>query len=75
MQRLLSKQQAAEYCGLSVSGFDNWIEKGLAPPPLPGTQRWDKKAIDLHFDRMSGLQPKADNENPLDSWLEARRAS
>ena len=25
------------------------------PPPVPGTHRWDRKAIDLAWDRLSGI--------------------
>ncbi len=80
MQRLLSKQEAADYCGLSLSGFQSWIDRGIMPPALKtateNTTRWDKKAIDQAIDRMSGLKPEAaNNDSPLDDWLEKRRAS
>ncbi len=80
MKRLLSKTEAAEYCGLSPSGFQSWIDRGIMPPSLSSetanTVRWDKTAIDKAIDKMSGLDTKqADNENPLDAWLETRECA
>ena len=54
--RLLNRQQAAEYCGLSPSAFSSWIRSRKLPPSLPGTTRWDLKAIDFALDAMSSLQ-------------------
>jgi hypothetical protein len=57
--RLLTRQQAAGYCGLTESGFSSWIARRLVPGPLPGTKRWDRKALDLALDRLSGILPEA----------------
>jgi predicted DNA-binding transcriptional regulator AlpA len=70
--RLLSRQQAAAYCGLSPSAFSNWVRSGKLPPPLPGTTRWDLKAIDFALDALSGLQ-KHQEATALDEWR-AKRA-
>ena len=72
LPRLLSRSQAATYCNVSVSTFSNWVRSGKLPPPLPGTRRWDVKAIDFALDAMSGLQPKPET-SALDEWR-ARRA-
>jgi hypothetical protein len=56
LPRLLNRQQAAEYCNISPSAFSNWVRSGKLPPSLPGTTRWDLKAIDFALDAMSGLQ-------------------
>lgn len=54
--RGLSREQAAEYCGCdTVDAFDEWVKKGIVPGPIPGTRRWDRKAIDRALDRRSGL--------------------
>lgn len=53
--RGLSREQAAEYLSLSLSGFDDWVRRGRVPGPLPGTHRWDRKAIDVALDKISGL--------------------
>lgn len=56
-QRLITKAQAAEYCGLSTQGFSNWVDCGKVPGPLPETRRWDRKALDLALG------------NPMNEWL------
>jgi hypothetical protein len=65
--RLLNRQQAAAYCNLSPTTFSSWVGSGKLPPPLPGTSRWDLKAIDFALDAMSGLQPKQES-SALDEW-------
>ena len=56
--RLLTRHQAAERCGLTESGFSTWVVRKLVPGPLPGTKRWDIKALDLALDRLSGIAPE-----------------
>lgn len=64
--RLLSRSQAAEYCGPSPRSFSDWVAKGRLPPPLPQTARWDLRVIDQAIDRMSGVS--TDQPLPLDAW-------
>ena len=45
--RLIRREAAAAYCGLSVQGFGRWVRLGRLPGPIPGTARWDLKAIDI----------------------------
>jgi hypothetical protein len=67
--RLLSRQQAAAYCNISATTFSNWVRSGKLPPPLPGTTRWDLKAIDFELDAMSGLLQLQQQEiSALDEW-------
>ena len=71
--RLLTRQQAADYCSLSPSSFSNWVRLGKLPHPLPGTTRWDLKAIDLALDKLSGLHTEPEtSSSPLDEWREKR---
>jgi predicted DNA-binding transcriptional regulator AlpA len=75
-QRLVSRDQAASYCGLSVSTFSNWVKIGRLPSALSGTSRWDLKAIDLALDSLSGLlrtQTPDVATSALDEWR-AKRA-
>lgn len=44
--RGLTKEQAAAYCGCGLDALDTWVKRGIVPGPIPGTQRWDRKAID-----------------------------
>jgi predicted DNA-binding transcriptional regulator AlpA len=53
--RLLTREQAAAYCGLSVNGFSDWIKSGRLPGPIAGTARWDLRAIDAALDSASGI--------------------
>jgi hypothetical protein len=64
--RGLKKEDAADYCGCdSTSAFDSWVKRGIVPGPIPGTQRWDRKAIDLALDRASGIEAKLATADPL----------
>ncbi|HEV2557267.1 MAG TPA: hypothetical protein VGU45_01450 [Microvirga sp.] len=55
-KRGLTREEAAEYVGCdSLATFNDWIRRGRVPGPIPGTTRWDRKAIDRALDRASGL--------------------
>jgi hypothetical protein len=67
----MSKQEVADYvCGGNLSTLSDWIRRGIMPGPIPGTKRWDRKAVDAALDRLSGLQttiaPVA--ASPYDQW-------
>lgn len=65
--RGLSREQAAEYCGCETAcAFDDWVRRRIVPGPMPGTKRWDRKAIDRYLDRRSGLAETADSS--FDEW-------
>lgn len=70
--RLMSGPDAAAYLGLTSSAFAKWVAEGRIPKPLPGTRRWDRKAIDLALDRASGIEALStapdDEECPLEKW-------
>jgi hypothetical protein len=56
--RGMSKKDAAAYAGCdTLSSFNDWVRRGIMPGPIPGTQKWDRKAIDAALDRLSGLEP------------------
>jgi hypothetical protein len=68
--RCLPKAVAAAYCSLTSQGFDTWVRRGLVPGALPGTQRWDRKALD----RLSGLaEAEPHPEGAAPESLEALR--
>lgn len=72
LPRGLTRAQAAEYCGCeSVGAFDDWVRRGLVPKAMPGTTRWDRRAIDRALDRVSGLTDDA--ASSFDEWA-ARHA-
>ena len=68
--RLMTGAEAAAYLGLTPASFTKWVADGRVPKPLPGTRRWDRKAIDLALDKISEIPPapisKEDQEE--DEW-------
>lgn len=62
LPRLLTREQAAAYCGYSPSGFSAKVADGTFPGPVPGLARWDKLAIDRRLDELSGLVPAAQQQ-------------
>ena len=39
--RGLAREAAAAYCGLNLEGFNEWVKRGIAPGPIPGTPLWE----------------------------------
>jgi hypothetical protein len=71
--RGMTKDEAAEYCGCETKGaFDTWIQKGIVPGPIPGTQRWDRKAIDVWLDRASEIETSVTPVSTLEQWKAMR---
>jgi hypothetical protein len=68
--RGLSKAEAAAYCGCTtLEAFDDWVRKGIIPPAISGTHRWDRKAIDVWLDRASGLTiTPSEHLTPYQRW-------
>jgi hypothetical protein len=65
--RLLTREQAAAYCGVGTTTFSLWVRRGIIPGPVSKTHRWDRKAIDAALDALSRIDAKAENE-ALDQW-------
>jgi predicted DNA-binding transcriptional regulator AlpA len=67
----MRRETAARYCELSKSGFDGWVRCGRLPPPMKGTKRWSKRAIDTFLERHDGLPSGSgnDEEDALDEWM------
>lgn len=42
----LTREGAAEYVQLVLEDFDAFVREGRLPGPIPGTQRWYRKALD-----------------------------
>ncbi|MGC2776917.1 MAG: hypothetical protein WA418_14925, partial [Bradyrhizobium sp.] len=76
-KRVLSKEEAADYCGCrSLAAFDQWRAKGIIPGPIPGTTRWDRKALDAALDRASGLVTESAQElTPYQRWKADQNAA
>lgn len=71
-KRGMTRERAAAYLDLTPSGFDKWVRDGRLPCPIPGTRRWDKKAIDAALDKLSGLNP-AKAADPYEEWQRGRQ--
>lgn len=57
--RLIGRKEAADYCGIGESTFSLWVATDKMPPTVPGTRKWDKRAIDARLDEISGLNAQA----------------
>lgn len=73
--RLIGRREAAAYCGIGESTFSLWVATHKMPPSVPGTRKWDKRAIDARLDEISGLGAN-DNEEETDlqKWRRERDA-
>jgi hypothetical protein len=66
----LTRDQAAELCGLTPSGFDVWVRKGIVPGPVKGTRRWSRVALER---ALAGEVPANDDaEEAYRRWKESR---
>ena len=65
-KRMLSRVEAAAYCGVSPSTFDKMLKDGLAPQPLKVYARnlFDRHKLDAALDALSGTvaEPVEPNE-------------
>jgi len=68
----MTRAQAAAYCQLTPQGFDRWVRQSLLPGPIPGTRRWDRRAIDRALDRLNGSTAAENNGSPLEQWKKRR---
>lgn len=71
--RLLTREQAAAYCGVGTTTFTAWVRRGIVPRPVPKTHRWDRKAIDAALDVLSRIDAEAAGQ-ALDQWKAKRHA-
>jgi hypothetical protein len=65
--RLLSRTEAAEYCGLSPSAFDQYVARGVPPLEFGRRNLWDIRALDRWLDHRSGLA-HADGNDGTNEW-------
>lgn len=61
-------------CGVSPTTFSNWVARGIVPPAIPGTRRWDREAIAAKFGEAFGASTtKADEFEKWDKRYRERR--
>lgn len=70
MRLTLTRAEAAELCGLSPSGFDVWVRKGIVPGPVVGTRRWSRAALEGALGQ--GKAANDDEEAAYRRWKESR---
>jgi predicted DNA-binding transcriptional regulator AlpA len=73
LPRLLDREDAANYVGLSPNAFDQEVRAGTFPAPFPLTKirrrLWDVKALDDALDRARGIKAKDDDwESRKAAW-------
>lgn len=70
LPRGLTKAQAATCCGCeTLTAFDEWVRQGIVPKAMPGTTRWDRRAIDRALDRRYGLIAEAGGpDESFEEW-------
>jgi len=72
--RLVSRKQLlAHLGGISGTTLARWIDEGRVPRALPGTTRWDLKAVNAALDRASGLVGLTAANEPGFDPLDAER--
>lgn len=72
-RRGLTRSEAAAYVGVSASRFSQLIKAGTMPAAIPGTHRWDRRALDARLDKLSGLTPTI-APSAYDEWKAGRNA-
>jgi hypothetical protein len=66
--RGLTRNEAADVAGVSVSSFDKARKEGKFPgPTLPG-KRYDLVLLHAAMDRLSGISTSGDALSPLEMW-------
>lgn len=64
----LTRKQAASMCGLSLSGFDSWVRRGIVPGPITGTRRWSRCALETVLSGAIVGTSANDNISPFEDW-------
>jgi len=58
--RILRREMAASYIGVSPSYLDTLVKTGAVPGPLPlgeNVRGWDRYDLDAAIDRLKGASP------------------
>jgi hypothetical protein len=64
--RLLCREAAAEYCGVSPTHFDEHVSPSVPPLVMGRRNLFDIRALDRWLDQRSGLD---DALRPVEEWL------
>jgi hypothetical protein len=63
--RLLSRDGAPAYCGMSPNHFEEHVAKAVRPLQFGKRRLWDVRALDHWLDQQSGL---AHASRSIDEW-------
>jgi hypothetical protein len=55
-------------CSISVQTFDAWVRKGTLPPPMPGTRRWSRTAIERRLAGDDASALTSETRSPFEQW-------
>lgn len=72
--RGLTVQQAAAFAGVTADAYRQASEIGDYPGPTLWGGRVDRKLLERHMDRLSGILPAAEVIDPLEDWERRRDA-
>jgi hypothetical protein len=72
--RLVSKTEAARYCGVTSATFAKWVLAGILPPSLAVTGKYDMRALDIALDKLSGIESVEQPEDSFEIWKRGRDA-
>src|SRR3954464_11382473 len=64
--RLLSRDAAAAYCGVTAETFETHVRPHVQPVEIGARRLWDVRALDSWLDVRPGL---ADALRPVEDWL------
>ena len=67
-RRLVGRKEAAAYLDIAESTFSMWVATHKMPPAIPGTRKWDRRAIDAKLDEISGLDTDNNSEDEFERW-------
>jgi hypothetical protein len=67
-KRLLTKEEAAAYCGAGPRQFSRWVKQGILPQRVLGIYRWDIRAIDAALNEISGLASQGELTPAVADW-------
>lgn len=67
----LTREQAAELCGLTPTGFDSWVKRGIVPSPIRGTRRWSRSALERALAGVTAAGAEDDPDAIFNRWKAA----
>jgi hypothetical protein len=73
--RLLTREQAATYCGVSPAHFTETIGKEVPPVKVRAALRWDRVVLDRWIDQKSGLYNGGEQQRSIAERLNAHEGS